>query len=218
MMSVSLLIFSGLANATESFTTSDSRWSNDASGYPTNSIDEWVIDDGFGLNSISGRETSKLFGNDSNDNPAVLEFGAHKLCNGNHACTESRHKQFKIENANAASSKTVTLGARRYMTSVQVCLNGRNQVRNIKLKGIRISGGPMRNNGTVNTIHNAEYRRPNCSEWGRKLQCSSSKYISGIRAFRGQKGFTGLAIRCSRATPATSQSVIQSGGVLERKK
>lgn len=216
---VLLGIFSGLANAAESYTTSNSRWTNTVSGFPTNVFDEWIVEDGFALNMISGRETSALIGNDSNDHPAILDLGAHELCAAGDACIGHLHKRFKIEDSNPASNRTATLGARRYMTGLKVCLNNRNQVRDIKLKGIKIYGGPIRDNGTINTSRTSEFHRPNCAKWSNKVQCGPKKYISGIRAFRGQKGFTGIAIHCSRARPVQSSAIaIQSSKTLKRKK
>lgn len=100
------------------------------------------------------------------------------------------------------STQKTTVGQTHHLTALQVCVN------NDKIKGIRTWGKTIKADGTlsVKETYDPSFELPNCKDqWKSKVSCGEGKVVTGIRAHYkyANKGFSGLAIRCTEFVPKT---------------
>lgn len=227
LLAASIGIGPSPALAMDDYRTGALTWRSDVSGFATGQYKEFIAPDGFALQGIQSRETSRIAGNDSNDNPMFLSVGSGRLCTMNEQdCSapvtySPTGATLRIAESNITSSKDVTLGARRYITGIRVCNKDANRLENRKLKGIQIIGGTINNQGNVASNLNDDFTRPNCrNNWSHVTQCRNGKYVKGIRAYYGSKGYVGIGVLCARATPPSSgntATISGTRGTLQRR-
>jgi len=97
---------------------------------------------------------------------------------------------------------SVDLGTGVYATAIQVCTNKKAKEDRERIKGVRLWGGTINKDGSI--AQNATpkgFAHPNCAEWHAKVSCDAKSVITNVRAYYGDKGFSGLQVACSVPAP-----------------
>ena len=167
------------------------------SGEPGSTNESGTTDPGFALRSIAWGE--------SNDNPRFVRAEARKLCHG--SCTGGTRHLSYLSLANHPEwanqlDKTVSVGAGRYITAIQVCMSPHSNRSDRKVKGIRLWGATISPNGDVQRQPEVrEQRRFRCraNGWSERRSCMGNRVAVGLLVHRnGSRGMTGVALQCAR--------------------
>lgn len=184
-----MLLVSSIALAA-SFThdSATHNWQSQVSGTP-GTITEHVVNSSRGLHKIIGWEKS--------DAPITFAIYESSLNPDNAASVRAAQVEARSWTSATGSLKSATLGSDRAAVAIQACIN------NDRIKGLRLWGKTVKSNGELgNGETQAEYKRTNCgkNDWKQKLSCASDRVITGVRfhSLNATKGFTGVAIRCSK--------------------
>jgi len=137
--------------------------------------------------------TSLIFREQANDAVRV-EFVGMNLCTGP-PCASSTDHRFELRSGNLTSQQSVWVGEWHYAVALEACIS-----RSGKLKGLKMWGARIRPNGTLAAASQpAEFERPNCRDWGPKIQCGADRVVVGLWLREdANKGFVGLSIKCGR--------------------
>lgn len=148
---------------------------------------------------------------ESGDRPHLIHVTLETLCNG--VCPDGPSGAANWLNSDPENdvmglggfgqSLDLSLDDDHYITAIQVCTSGQNNRDRRRIKGLRIWGARLGNQGQlVGSSEMHEKRRTNCSDWYPRLECPAGKVAVGLRGYfdgrRDDPFFTGLAMRCGR--------------------
>ncbi len=94
--------------------------------------------------------------------------------------------------------KTVKLGGNYFIHGLSVCTNKTRETRKRRVKGIRIWGARVGSSpiSVRPTSTMASSQRPGCKIWQKKVTCGRGRIASGLDFHIGDRGVSGLALRC----------------------
>lgn len=135
------------------------------------------------------------------DDPYKIKVRFNRLTNDAQPPPQGTSRETKSPIiVNDEPEQVATAGGTHHMTALRVCTN------NDKIKGLQVWGRFIRKDGTLSEETGPDsFVRKNCSEWGERVACGENKVITGVRAYykSKEKGFSGLAIRCTAMQPKT---------------
>ncbi len=193
----SLLAFAGLAwAASVTFMTGGGVWTK-VSGLEHAFTREWSPN--------SGREGIRGFTfYEKSDDPCAIDLLMRKLCSRNCEQKETQRIEFEHEGVGFPPFKvdmwTVKASEDRFVTSVQVCFNGKDDATKMKIKGLRVWEASIDETGKLTYYEKErEEQLNNCTDWKNKVSCPDGKVAVGARAYyaTAKTGFAGLALYCA---------------------
>ena len=136
-----------------------------------------MFDSGEFFNSIMWREVA--------NRPCQIGVAPREMVNLGAALA---FEDFHCGTGDALSQTTqVSVAANTWVHAVQVCNNRRNS--NYRLKGIRLWGARINDDGTLTTDHNSDTEsHSNCSDWAPRRACPSNQLATGVVVLANEAG------------------------------
>ncbi|MBM4355407.1 MAG: hypothetical protein FJ109_16745 [Deltaproteobacteria bacterium] len=137
------------------------------------------------------------------DDPVSIRVGTRKLCDNDCKAGDSHNLQVRDADPGFLTLPQLWYAAAdedHYVTAIQVCLNGRDDLSKAKIKGLKVWSARIDDSGKLvydNSPNKEELN--NCKEWSNKVSCPDGRIATGVRAhyISDSKGFAGLALYCS---------------------
>lgn len=182
MLRFVLALTAVIATTTTPVHATEFNWTDEAQASPSGQISGTsmtkTLPNGYALTGIQMREKT--------DDPIYFQILGTRLCNdGANDCSDtvtSRAFRLRGQDGNIGSTKNLSVGQFRYVTQLQVCMNGRGGS-NAKIKGIRFWAGELDSDGGVRTVGSpVSVTRTNCNnDWAERVRCPANKVVVGLR-------------------------------------